>query len=98
MMTYPAYTIMERPYYYASALGVTHGWRPVSWWPDDDAPPHTSQWDNEVGHDLLIVDGPAAARALTAYYGSVPRYLGHNESGGPDIGYVQPSGRVRRIS
>ena len=98
-MTYPTYTIMERPYYYASSLGVTRGWRPVSWCPyEDDAPPHTSRYHADAGHEILVADGPSAARSLIAYADTFSRHLSHGESGGPDIGYVQPSGRVRRIS
>ncbi len=100
-MDYPTYTIMTRRCHCAGTLGVDTGWCPTPWCPSDDdgdAPPHIDGYHPLDGRGILIADSPAAAHALIAYGDALTYHVGRGECGRPEMGYVQPSGRIRRIS
>lgn len=84
-MRYAPYTIMQRRYYYAGTLGVNRGWQPVQEIYDQDA------------DDCPTANDASDARRLIGILESSLYYLSHGEYSPPDYGYVQPSGRIRKI-
>lgn len=80
-MKHEPYTIMCRRYYYGSKTAT---WLPII-------------SDGTCSPSPVVCTSPVSAVAHCNALNETVYYLWHNESGRPDYGYIQPSGKVRMI-